>query len=395
MSEKDLFLHKCPNCNATLEFDIESGMVECRFCGSRFDVNSLITEAGRSDAQGQTAPQASQEQPGGNNVPDVLGGTQAETASDAHQYAEFDWGEYKKQLDRRDLTGTTVYLCNTCGAEVVVSSTTAASKCPYCDNNLIVTENVSSGLRPNGIIPFKITPKDLPRRVREFYKGRKLLPRNFFSDNKMNSVQGVYVPFWLYDCHLDGVMTLKGTHSTSTRSGDYRYTTTETFNLERDAEMQFRRIPVDGSIRMPDDLMDSIEPFDYSEMVDFNSGYLTGFVADRFDSDPDDCLPRVSRRVENSSIELLRETITNYSDVSLKSNLMKITNSSVKYVMLPVYLFTCKYAGKQYQYAVNGQTGKVVGELPRSKWQSWKAFLSAFLLVGAIAFAIIYKLMGG
>jgi len=391
LSEKDLFLHKCPNCNATLEFDIGSGMVECRYCGSRFDVNSLITEAGKPGEE--TPAEAAQAE--GNQMPEAQNEGGTEAAAEETQSQEFDWGEYKKNLDRRDLTGTTVYLCNTCGAEVVVSSTTAASKCPYCDNNLIVTDNVSSGLRPNGIIPFKITPKELPKRVREFYHGKKLLPHNFFSDNKMSKVQGIYVPFWLYDCHLDGVMNLNGTHTISSVSGNYRYTTTETYNLERDAEMQFRRIPVDGSIRMPDELMDSIEPFDYSQLVDFNSGYLTGFVADRFDSDPDECLPRVSRRVENSAVDLISSTVTNYSGVSLKSNLMKITDSSVKYVMLPVYLFTCKYAGKYYQYAVNGQTGKVVGELPSSKGKAWLAFLTGFLITAGIAFALLFKLNGG
>ena len=370
----EMFLHKCPNCNATLEFNIETGMVVCGYCGSRFNVNDLLTEAGQAaNAAGSSA------------------GTGA-AAED--KIKEFDWGRYKERLSREELAGNRSYLCQTCGAEVILGATVASSKCPYCDNNLILLDNVTASLRPNAIIPFKILPEQLSDSVKRFYKNRKLLPFHFFDENKMSAVRGLYVPFWLYNCHLNGGMTLKGSTSRSYTSGDYRITETTHYELDRDAQMSFERIPVDASLKMPDELMDSLEPFDYSDLTEFNSGYLTGFISERFDSDPDENLPRVTERVNNSLLEIMKSTCSQYSNVSVADNRMQMDQSSVKYVMLPVYLFDCMYAGKTYHYAANGQTGKVIGELPVSKGKKWLYFGIPFLILAAIAAFILYWLMG-
>ncbi|MBO4327223.1 MAG: hypothetical protein J5950_08115, partial [Clostridia bacterium] len=260
----DMFLHKCPNCNGTLEFDIKSGMALCSYCGSKFDVESLKTENGENNGvkpEGEPKPQTQQDQQGEGGIPFIAAADGKK--DDAKPLKEFEWKEYKKHLKNEKLDGTKSYLCQTCGAEVVLDAITASAQCPYCGNYLILTENVTAGLKPNGIIPFKILPDGLPAAVRKFYSGKKLLPFNFFADNKIGAIRGIYVPFWLYNCKLGGSMKLTGCQSRSYTNGSYRYTETSEYDLERDAEMNFERIPVDASIKMPDALMDSIEPFDY------------------------------------------------------------------------------------------------------------------------------------
>ncbi len=387
----EMFLHKCPNCNGTLQFDIESGMALCSYCGSKFDIESLKTENGLQNGakpEGQAADQNAAQA-------DAAAAGSSAGKADKVPLKEFDWKRYKKNLKNEHLEGTVSYICKTCGAEVILDAITASAKCPYCDNYLILTENVTAGLRPNGIIPFKILPDKLPAAVRDYYKGRKLLPFNFFADNKMSTVRGIYVPFWLYNCTLKGEMKLSGSKVKSYTNSGYRYTETSEYDLERAAEMSFDRIPVDASVKMDNDLMDSIEPFDYSQITEFNSGYLTGFSSDRFDSDPDENLPRVSDRVRNSVVNMVVNSVSDYSSVHVTEDRMEITDSSVKYVMLPVYLFECKYAGKTYRYAANGQTGKVVGELPVSKGKKWLYFGIPFLIVAAIAFFFLRWFMGG
>ena len=355
---------KCPACGAPLVFKPESGLLECEFCGSAFTIEHL---------------ESSQAEP------------EAQPAQDAGKDAEFDWGSFKDQLEGEQMD-VAVYNCNSCGAEIMAEPTTAAMRCPYCDNNIVLNERVTGGLKPNGVIPFKIDPKSLPDAIKRFYGKKPLLPRDFFSANKLGNVQGVYVPFWMYNCRVEGSMQMQGTTVRHYTQGQYDCTETSYYQLDREGAMGFERIPVDGSEKMPDDLMDSIEPFDFSELVPFDHRYLAGYVADRFDYDPDDCLPRATTRVMNSADQLFRSTASEFASVQVTHRDLRLSDTAVKYVMLPVYLFNCKYGGKEYRYAVNGQTGKVVGELPISKGKTLAWFFGTFAAVAAVISAILLSL---
>ena len=346
----DVKQFKCPSCGAPIAYDASSGEVRCGNCGNRYAVSALET---------------------------LENGDRG-----------FDWSQYIHHGPHETLENTRVYKCQSCGAEIEADMTTAATKCPYCDNNVVLTDKVSGSLKPNAIIPFRITQKDLPDVVKQFYKGKKLLPSSFLSEKRLREIKGIYVPFWLFDCTLDGNMVLNGTRTRSYREGDYDCVETSYFLLEREGDMRFAKVPVDASVKMPNDLMDSLEPFDYSELVDFNSAYLSGYLADRFDSDPDAELPRADERMMTSACSILEGTARGYSGVSIRANGMRITDADVKYVLLPVYLMNYEYQGKMYRFAVNGQTGKVVGDLPISKGKSAAWFAG----VGAAAAAAVFAL---
>ena len=357
---ENLSQFKCPTCGAPLAWSPKLKKLHCAACGNSFEADGSL--------------------PGSRDVEEV---------------SSFNWGAYKEGLTHEKLDNTAVYTCVSCGAEIEADLNTVATKCPYCDNNVVLNDKVSGSLRPNGVIPFRITPEELPDAVQRFYKGKHLLPRGFFSARSMGKVQGIYVPFWLYDCHIEGPMNLQGALVRTYREGEYECTETMYYLLERDGEMRFSRIPVDGSVRMDDDLMDSIEPFDYSELKAFRGEYLTGYLADRFDDDPDACLPRASKRVMNSATDVMKGTCPGFSQVSFVRNGMQITDASVRYVLLPVYLFHCEYGGKKYRYAVNGQTGKVVGELPISRGKSAAAFAGVFAGVSALLSLLLTKTVAG
>lgn len=305
---------------------------------------------------------------------------------------EFNWGDYKKNLDQSEkLENTNLYICRSCGAAIETDATTVATHCPYCDNVVVLSDKVEGGLRPNVIIPFKIDKKGLNDSINKYISGKKLLPNDFFDNRKISKIQGVYVPFWLFDAGLDGSMSMNATRIRHYSDSNYNYTETSHYLIEVDGEMRFEKVPVDGSIKMDDDLMDSIEPFNYSQLVDFDSAYLSGFLADRFDNDPDESLPRASNRMLNSAVKTVKSLVDkDYGSTSLRTNGMQIKGASVKYALLPVYLLNMEYNGKKYRFAVNGQTGKIVGELPISKAKKRKYFWSMLLPVAAIAFAVIY-----
>ena len=349
--------YKCPACGAALVFSTQSGKLRCNSCDNEYDVGTIKQyQSNKTEA-------------------------------------EFKWDKnYANSLDQT-LPEMTSYICKSCGAEIITDGTTAATHCPYCDNEVIITEKLTGALRPNGVIPFKIDKKGIKEKIQQFCKGKKLLPKNFFTDKKIDEVQGVYVPVWLFDGKLDGTVLLDGTTSSSYTTGNYRYTETRHYLIQCDGGMSFSRVPVDGSEKMPDDLMNSIEPFDYSQIVPFDGQYLSGFLADRYDKGPDDSIPTASQRMMNSAVNAFAKSVPNYS-VTLRNNGLNLTDPSVKYVLLPVYLFNCTYAGKKYRFAMNGQTGKLVGELPIDKAKKRLYFWLPFLITAILVFLFILFIMG-
>ena len=191
----------------------------------------------------------------------------------------------------------------------------------------------------------------------------------------MGEVQGLYVPFWLYDGRVNGSASYTGSTSRVYLSGRDQVTETTHMRSDREGYVDFKRIPVDASERIDDDLMDSIEPFDYESMKPFIPAYLTGFVAERFDQSPRQVLERASSRMETTAKNMFESTVS-YA-ASPTTSLFEAANVAASYVLLPVYLFNCNYEGTHYRYAVNGQTGKIVGEVPTGKRESRTAFLKA------------------
>ena len=348
--------YKCPSCGSPLRFSAATGKLACESCNNEFDVGT-IDQYNKNN----TGP-------------------------------SFQWNdEYRNSLNGT-LPEMTVYNCRSCGAEIITDGTTAATHCPFCDNEVIITEKLSGALKPNGIIPFKVLKNGIKEKIKEFCKGKKLLPNNFFDEQKIDQVQGVYVPVWLFDGTLDGRVSFDGTTTSSYMTGNYRYTTTKHYLVECDGKMDFSQVPVDGSLKMPDDLMNSIEPYDYSQIVPFDGQYLSGFLADRYDQDPDASIPIASQRMMNSATAAFSAAAGGYS-TTLRNNELSLRNPSVKYVLLPVYLFNLNYGDKTYRFAMNGQTGKLVGELPIDKRKKRRAFWIPFFITFAISALLMYLIM--
>ena len=346
-----LVTFKCPNCGSPLRYDAEKARFLCDYCGSDFDFETVKN-------------------------------------ADVNADAGFDWGNYQANVSQENLEGTVSYVCQSCGAEVVTDAVTAASFCPYCGNNIVMEQNVSGFIKPNGIIPFRIDKKGLMDVVNRHCAGRKLLPKNFLTQQKIEKIQGLYLPFWLYDTHADGSMGFDATRIRTWSDLRYNYTETSHYYVMADGEMDFAKVPADGSKRMDDALMDSIEPYDFSDIQPFAMGYLSGFVADRFDNDADACLPRVTDRVKTSVESTFYSAINGYATLTPSRSNIGLDQTKVNYVLLPVYLINASYDGKNYTYAVNGQTGKIVGDLPVDQGKANRYFIGIAAGVAAVALAI-------
>lgn len=360
MPEQQTVTYKCPYCDAPLRYIAGGQQLGCAACGNKF-------------------------------APELL----EKYSRFAKKDAPFDWGAYKAKFSETAVrSDAKVYICRSCGAALETDGATAATRCPYCDNEIVIADRLSGGLQPNGVIPFALDEKAAKQAVKDYFKGKKLLPRSFQSQHTLGKIKGVYVPFWLFDAGVDGDTAFDCTKLHHYSDSDYNYTETKHYLVQIAGSMRFARIPVDGSEKADDDLMDALEPFDYNGIKPFDPGYLSGFLADRFDADPDASLPRANARMKSCAADALRAQVEpGFSSVSLKGADYRLTSPGVQYVLLPVYLLNVQYEGKSYRFAVNGQTGKTVGELPVSKARSWGFFGGWAAAVASVVGFLAYLLM--
>ena len=216
------------------------------------------------------------------------------------------------------------------------------------------------------MIPFKLDKEQAKQALYDLCKKKPLLPKDFTSHSHIEKVTGIYVPFWLHDSYVNAQMKAIGKRIHVWRTKDVEYTKTDVYDIVREAAMTNRNIPTDASKQMNDDMMDALEPFSYDDLKDFNMAFLSGYFAQRYDVTREECADRLKERITQSATEKLRDSCSGYTTVDVSSMEADIIKSSSRYVMLPVWLLYTKYHGKDYLFGMNGQTGKMVGNLPLS-----------------------------
>ena len=239
---------QCPACMGPLRYDGASGKLKCDYCGSSFTTEEIEK---LYNAKVEQAEQAAAEE-----------ANQTSNASDVDS-------DYSGNSWNAETEGMKIYICSSCGAQIVCDATTAATSCPYCGNPSVVPGQFHGMLRPDYILPFKLSREEAISSLKNYYKNKRLLPKKFSDQNHLEEIKGVYVPFWLFDGRASADISYKATRVLSARHGDELVTTTEYYDVQRAGTVSFTRIPADGSRKMPDDLMDSIEPFDYSDLKPF------------------------------------------------------------------------------------------------------------------------------
>ena len=292
---------KCPCCDGAIEFDSKSQKMKCPYCGTEFELEAL-----------QAYDEALKAQPEDNMQWEAEAGTQ--------------WQE-------GETDGMRVYTCNSCGGEIVGDENTGATECPFCGNPVVMTGQFSGSLRPDLVIPFKLDKKAAIEALKKHYFGKKLLPKVFQDENRIKEVKGIYVPFWLFGADADGYVRYKATRIRSWSDSNYRYTETSYYTVVRAGEIGFENVPVDGSTKIDDALMESIEPFDISEAVDYNSAYLAGFFADKYDVDAESSIERANERIKQTTRDAFSDTVHGYTTVTPVSTNISLSGGKAKYAL--------------------------------------------------------------
>ena len=358
----DINEYKCPSCGGAIEFDSHSQKMKCPYCDTEFDLETLK----KYDEQ---------------------------LSKEAEQKDDIsDWQtDPGKQWQEGETDGMNVYTCKSCGGEIVSDENTGATSCPYCGNPVILTERFRGALRPDMDIPSKLDKKAAKEAYYKHIKGRPLLPKVFRRENHIDEIKGIYVPFWLFDADVAADARYKATKVRTWSDSDYDYTETSYYSVDRSGNMSFVSVPVDGSSRMPDDLMESIEPYKVAEAVEFQTAYLSGYLADKYDVDAQQSTDRARERMKESAQDVLRDTVKGYASVIPENTNVRISGGDAKYALYPVWILNTTWRGKKYIFAMNGQTGRMTGDLPvdNGAYTRWLLGLTAVFSIAAYLVALL------
>lgn len=359
--------YQCPACTGPLHYSAKSGKLACDYCGSSFDVAEIEALYARKEAEAAAAKQAADAKA------EAAQAAKAEAAEAAAASGGWDTSDLSRDWGA-EADGLRVYSCPSCGAELICDQSTAATACPYCGNPAIVPGQFSGALRPDYILPFRLSKDDAVQALRAHYKGKPFLPRSFTSANHIEQIQGVYVPFWLFDGGAEGAASYRASNTNVFETGDYEITEARHYHVVRAGSLAFEKIPVDASSKMPDDHMDSIEPFDYAQLRPFSTAYLPGYLADKYDVTIDDSRDRADTRCRETLAQALRDTVTGYGACVTEREDIALRRGKVHYALLPVWMLSTKWRGQDFLFAMNGQTGKLVGDLPTDRGRFWGMF---------------------
>ena len=295
---------KCPCCGGAIAFDSKIQKMKCPYCDTEFEM-------------------------------DALKGYDAELQNEQTDDMEWDTSA-GSEWQEGETDGLRTYVCKSCGGEIVGDANMAATSCPFCDNPIIMMGQFAGALKPDLVIPFKLDKKAAKEGLKKHLTGKRLLPKIFKDQNHIDEIRGIYVPFWLFDTEADANIRYRGTRTRFWSDSRYDYTETSFYLINRGGSIGFEKVPVDGDSKIPDDLMESIEPFEISEAVAFQPAYLAGYLADRYDVPKEECIGRAKKRIRRSTEREFRNTVKGYHVIDQEKANMEIQDQA-KYALYPQY----------------------------------------------------------
>ena len=344
---------KCPSCKASIVYNPSLGKFKCDYCRSEFTIDEI------------------------NKSQDQIYKKENEAVE-----------EKSTTVEEKD-PGLVTYKCSNCGAEIIADANTASTFCIYCRHTSILRNKMEGKFRPSKIIPFKIEKNAAVAAFQNLSKGRPLMPRLFNDKENIEKITPVYIPFWLYEAEVTGELEGTGTRVSSYVVGDTHYTKTSYYNIARAGTVTFKNIPVDGSKRFDNSMMNALEPFDFNYLVDYSHAYLSGYLTEKFDVDKDEAFADAKSRSTKSATDIMSNDMV-YTSKIYKTNTLASKYTKADYVLLPVYMINIKYGGKMHLFAMNGQTGELIGDIPVSTPRSIVYFLIVFAIAFVITMAVMY-----
>ncbi|NLZ82539.1 MAG: hypothetical protein GX915_02615 [Clostridiales bacterium] len=362
--------YKCPNCGADMAFNSASGMLHCDSCGRSDDIDKM---AGARTSGGEVTVDMDQDDE--RIAGETFIGDYADSSTEDEPASQNTFeGDEANQ-----------YHCHNCGAILITDAQTTATTCSFCGAGVALGDRLSGSLAPAKVIPFTISKEQAQAAFIKWCRKGLLTPKDFMTGDRIKNITGLYVPFWLYDINGRGEAEAICTRVRTYTMGDWIYTQTKYYAVYRKVDLNYLRIPVDASKKMDDALMDKLEPYEYNNLKDFNIPYLVGYIAEKYDFDGNQLLPRIKERVATYVDSYIRSTINGYTTVSIQRKDINLRQKKADYTLMPVWMVCYDYKKAEHNFAMNGQTGKIVGKPPLSvgKVAAW------FFGISTISFTVL------
>lgn len=354
--------YKCPSCGAPLIYQGDQQELQCGSCGNSFpgEVVRKVNEIEQQDVRQQDSQMQVEARP------------------------------FSPEESER----TKTFSCSSCGAELLTDETTVATNCAFCGSPSIIPAQFTPGTRPDLIIPFLVKKEQAENMFHSYFRGRKLIPNLFLKGrNQIDEIRQLYVPFWLFSCTADGRMTYDGTRVLSSRQGQYMVTTTQHYMIRRAGTLAFSDLPIDASEKVPNDISETLEPYNVSQSIAFSPETLSGAMANRANVTASDAISRAKQRINYSTERIFRSTVNGYNSVSTRSQQIVVDSGKSIPALFPIWWITTKKEGRTYTFAINGQTGELTCDIPYSKGKFFGWMLGVGLAVAAAAFLVVGALM--
>lgn len=296
----------------------------------------------------------------------------------------------EKTITVQEKTSSTMQ-CRGCGAKVEVSADCTATQCPYCGANYVLAEKQEDAIIPDGVVPFKIDKNDVRETFTKWIKKRWFAPNKLKQLYESDKIQGIYVPYWTFDADVicdysaEGgkhrkVEVKESDGSTSTK------TETDWYNTHGRVKEFFDDVEVKASKNMKASLLKGIEPYDTKkQLVSYSPQYLSGYGSECYTVSLEDAHREANTIMENELRELVRKDVRKrYDEVRNIRIAPDYREETYKHILIPVYATAYNYNNKSYSVLINGQSGKIKGDYPKSVVKIAIAVAVAAAIVGGI-----------
>ena len=253
--------YKCPNCGGGLTFNADIQKYRCEYCLSEFSQEELDEIEKKELEKAEKRAEIQENNVITEDVPVETSGTQAVQTEDASE-----------NTGRKKTVTSIMYICPSCGAQIVTDETTAASFCYYCHNPVVLEEKLQGEFKPDYVLPFQIDKKKAQEIFTQWVGRKKFVPDYFFSPRQIESMTGVYFPYWLYSCKVKGDLQAEGKTVRTWETAGMRYTETKVYDIQRQGDMNVDSVARNALKKANRKLIDGVLPYRLNEKKDFFHG---------------------------------------------------------------------------------------------------------------------------